>query len=125
MRDRVGRRIKGMTDDERLDIKDEMTLTISDVEVLSGEVVDGEFEDMDDLKKQMGYLEREIWNLDDKVLQREIEGVLSELSDILNKMETERRRQEDEKRGHMETCKAFSRKLMDMGLKLKRMDGRI
>lgn len=116
--------IAGMSEDEVVDWKDAITIFVTDLKMFGDNIADGDFSDLNDLVRQMSDVRKEQINLDDEILDRDVDNGLELVVRMLNEVETERRRWEDEERKHRDRCRDFSRKAKELSAKFKALEGR-
>ena len=113
-----------MSSDEVADWKDAITIFVTDLKMFGDNIADGDFSDLNDLVRQMSDVRKEQINLDDEVLDRDVDNGLELVVRMLNEVESERRRWEDEERKHRDRCRDFSRKAKELSAKFKTLEGR-
>lgn len=116
--------IAGMSEDEVADWKDAITIFVTDLKMFGDNIADGDFSDLNDLVRKMSDVRKEQINLDDEILDRDVDNGLELVVRMLNEVETERRRWEDEERKHRDRCRDFSRKAKELSAKFKALEGR-
>jgi hypothetical protein len=114
----------GMSLDEVADWKDAITIFVTDLKMFGENILEGDFSDLNDLVRQMSDVRKEQINLDDEVLDRDVDNGLELVVRMLNEVESERRRWEDEERKHGDRCRDFSRKAKELSAKFKTLEGR-
>jgi hypothetical protein len=122
---RIARRMIGMTEDETEDWRDDIMTMVSRLEDMVEEVGEGDFSDLDEVKRCGVEIERGQVNLDDMVLLREEDVILREVAKVLNEAEGVRRWREDEDRKFRDRCDMISKEVKGLAEKFKRLGGRV
>jgi hypothetical protein len=114
-----------MTEDEAEDWRDDIMTMVSRLDDMGSEIEEGDFSDLDEVKRCGIEIEREQINLDDMVLSREADVLLRGVAKVLNEAEGVRRWREDENRKFRDRCEMISKEVKELSEKFKRMEGRV
>ena len=108
--DRIANRIIAMHAGDKEDFDLEVQSMINRLNDLASELEDQDFSDLGAVEKQMKFLRNELVNTS-PMLTRQIEGYLEYVSKLLNTIETERRKREDEDRQRIDKSKYLAREI--------------
>jgi hypothetical protein len=122
---RIVRRMIGMTEDEAEGWRDDIMTMVSRLEDMVEEIGEGDFSDLDEVKRCGVEIERGQVNLDDMVLLREEDMILREVAKVLNEAEGVRRWREDENRKFRDRCGMIMKEVKGLVEKFKRLEGRV
>lgn len=110
----------GMSHEE---VRDGISTLVLSLSQIVEEIEDGDFTSIGDISKQSNNLERVVLSLDDEMVSREVDNVRMELMRLLNDIEAERRRYEDEDRSRGQRALALIRKVNVMRSKFNDVGG--
>ena len=117
--------VTGMTEVDQENWEETLSSIVKRLVEMADEAGHGDLGDIGLVEKQVKNVRQEQMNLDDPVLIRELDGLLSEVMKLLNDAETEIRREQDEGHRHLEKCQDFGRDAKGLSIKFKGLEGRI